>query len=407
MVDLKDFTIRLASEDQGVKHGDACFEVENWRNGKTYEEWTAYGDQEVAEAEYAKDFGALTWVLVRKDDPEGEVYSALGTNRTKCFVKGKGETEVKEGWWYNITAVVTPNRYRGYSYATHLIRLLHYVLTSPSLPSAFPPPLIPPFPSAWGTPPPPIPQELRQYLPRANGAMLWSDVPIEYYGNCSVGEKGGRGFASSEEINKRMVWNLRPVDSLADASDEVWVPIWQDDLPAVLDAMSAAYRRQLEQTDTSARAAFIQDPATPGAVTLTAARSGFGRQPEWRTKPIPWGLRLRGKDGEEDVVVTFSMYCHFIAPRLLITCIHNVTPAQLPSMLRALDKAVADAGAPWVEGEAWGLDTESELVKAWEGLEGREVRHDVRKGLLNHVLGVVWYDDEEVDVLDTQMWSWV
>lgn len=35
------------------------------------------------------------------------------SHRTKCFIKGKGQEDVKAGWYYDITAVVTPIKYQG------------------------------------------------------------------------------------------------------------------------------------------------------------------------------------------------------------------------------------------------------------------------------------------------------
>lgn len=102
-----------------------------------------------------------------------------------------------------------------------------------------------------------------------------------------------------------------------------------------------------------------------------------------------------------------SLFNPWVTNKLAITFVHNVTPDLLSTMLRMLDKAVKDAGAPWTEGEIWGLDPQSDLVKAWVAEEGREAKADIRQGLKDHVLGVRWYDDEEVEIGDTQMWSWV
>lgn len=220
----------------------------------------------------------------------------------------------------------------------------------------------------------------------------------------------GRGFQSRKEWNNRLVWKLLSIPETSLEGTEEWEPIWQEDLESsIYDILSTSHRQKLESTDTSNRAAFIQDPASPGTLTMVPVWGSFSRQPAWRTKPILFGFRLRSEKGKkhEEVIVMISLYNPWVSNKLAITFVHNVTPVLLPAMLRMLDKAVKDAGAPWIEGEIWGLDPQSSLVKAWVVEEDREVNVDIRQGLKNHVLGVRWYDNEEVEIGDTQMWSWV
>lgn len=36
-MDPKDYTIRVANDDQAIKHAEACYEVVSWRQGMTFE----------------------------------------------------------------------------------------------------------------------------------------------------------------------------------------------------------------------------------------------------------------------------------------------------------------------------------------------------------------------------------
>lgn len=36
-MDPKDYTIRVANDDQAMKHAEACYEVVSWRKGMTFE----------------------------------------------------------------------------------------------------------------------------------------------------------------------------------------------------------------------------------------------------------------------------------------------------------------------------------------------------------------------------------
>lgn len=120
-----------------------------------------------------------------------------------------------------------------------LLRLLHYILTSPAFPSSSSQ-VLPSFPCvSWGEPPPSIPSELIPYIPRANGSILWSDVPIEFYGHCTMG-LDGKGFQSKKEWNNRLVWKLLQVAETSFGEvEEEWQPIWQEDLESsIYDILS-------------------------------------------------------------------------------------------------------------------------------------------------------------------------
>ncbi|ODO05856.1 hypothetical protein I350_04917 [Cryptococcus amylolentus CBS 6273] len=398
LLNPEQFTIRPATDGQALQHGKACFEVTDWRARMSLEDFNAIAEREQSDAEYAKDHGVIGWVLVRWDG-----------HRTKCFIKDKGQGQVRDGWVYVITAVVTPHKHRGQGYATHLIRLLHYILTSPS-PTITQPAIsqaIPPFPPSWGQRPPPIPHELVPYVPRADGSMLWSDVLMRVYERCTLGLKG-RGFQSKQEWNHTLTWKLNG----SPESQSDWEFIWESDLEDIYPVVSANSRHKLSQAQTTDKPAFLCDPASPGTLTMIPVRGSYSPQPTWRTRVLPYGIRLKATKGqgwEHEAVVLFSLYNSAASPRLCVTYMQNITPGLLPSLLASLDGVIQYSGAPWTEGEVWGLDPTSELVHAWNRAEGRDVVVSTRIGTeaMAHVLGVCWYDEEEVDMVDSQMWAWV
>ncbi|WVQ77088.1 hypothetical protein IAR50_006771 [Cryptococcus sp. DSM 104548] len=404
------FTVRPATEAQAIQNGKACFEVTDWRAGMSWEAFKAFGEMEQSKAEYAKDQRAICWVLVRRDDFDGEIYSALETHRTKCFIKNKGQNQVQDGWVYEITAVVTPHKHRGRGYATHLIRLLHYILTSSPALDTYRPisQVIPPFPNSWGQSPPTISQELAPYVPRAEGSILWSDVPMRVYERCTLG-LDGRGFQSREDWGHTLIWKLHDGQP-EDRGD--WEYIWEFDMADIYPIVSANSEQRLAQVPTTNRTVFLCDPASPGTLTMLPVRGSFGPQPSWRTRAIPFGVRFKptkGRGWENEAIVLFGLCNYMAPPRLCVTYMQHLTAEMLPSLLEALDGVVRFSGAPWTEGEVWGLDPASDVVKAWEGMEGRDVVLSTRSGEESkaHVLGVCWYSGEEVDVADTQMWAWV
>lgn len=60
-MDPKDYTIRVANDDQAMKHAEACYEVVSWRKGMTFEEFCHIGEREKAEAGWAQNYGDICW----------------------------------------------------------------------------------------------------------------------------------------------------------------------------------------------------------------------------------------------------------------------------------------------------------------------------------------------------------
>ncbi|TYJ56502.1 hypothetical protein B9479_002749 [Cryptococcus floricola] len=413
LLNPEQFTIRPATDGQALQHGKACFEVTDWRARMSLEDFNAIAEREQSEAEYAKDHGVIGWVLVRWDEYEGEIYSALETQVTALTpvssVAHATYTAIARNASSRTKARVKSGTAGCQGYATHLIRLLHYILTSPS-PTITQPTIsqtIPPYPPSWGQRPPPIPHELVPYVPRADGSMLWSDVLMRVYERCTLGLEG-RGFQSKQEWNHTLTWKLNGTPE----SQSDWEYIWESDLEDIYPVLSANSRHKLSQAQTIDKPAFLCDPASPGTLTMIPVRGSYSPQPTWRTRVLPYGIRLRATKGqgwEYEAVVLFSLYNSAASPRLCVTYMQNITPGLLPSLLTSLDGAVQYSGAPWTEGEVWGLDPTSELVHAWNRAEGRDVVVSTRIGTeaMAHVLGVCWYDEEEVDMVDSQMWAWV
>ncbi|OCF41609.1 hypothetical protein I317_04621 [Kwoniella heveanensis CBS 569] len=347
---LAEYTIKIASEEQKKAHFEACWEMPNWpgqlnRENRTNGRWMVKQFAKFFESHYkgdwSKDRGPLHWALVRRDDPEGEPYSFIVTLRRRCFIKQQ-QHDIKRGWYYAITEVITPLRHRRKGYATHLCRLLHYVLASPrpeldcpslsgvtittsskqlgpftqSDPSSI---ALPPFPAKWGAPPAAIPNELAGHIPQANGSLLWSDIDIAFYGRCTVG-LDQPGWCSAPEENYKLVWALRPVNLESDnqtASDfdrninATWEPIHSDTLPGVRRLLSRAVQSKLRKCQPGSGGVYTADPASPGALNYIDDKGRSVPPPDWldESKVIPYGFRLR-RSVKHDVAQALSDDCH-------------------------------------------------------------------------------------------------
>ncbi|WRT64313.1 uncharacterized protein IL334_001245 [Kwoniella shivajii] len=254
MYDLKNFTIRIASPEQKLGHARACYEIEPWRGGMTWDEFVAFCETE-SRCDWAKNNRAITWVLVKRDEYDGECYSFVETHRMDCFIKSRYDQsngvkgEIKKDTWYNLTAVVTPIRHRymltdtilGNGYATHLIQLLHYVLISPSSPGD-PPSHVPSFPiEQWGEPPLPISEDLLDLIPKGCASVLWADIPIEFYAKCKIG-LDGKGYNYDPTENTRLTWSISHIPAPITVNNQVkshkWEPIHNDSLKGISNMLS-------------------------------------------------------------------------------------------------------------------------------------------------------------------------
>jgi hypothetical protein len=297
-------------------------------------------------------------------------------------------------------------------YARHLLKLLHYVLADPAN--------LPPFPEAWGSPPPPLPTEHRQSIPYGIGAFLYSDVG-HFYEKCTIGETRP-GYIIDGRENAELVWKILPSSpgngshsqsqsgSTKDKDKVVdfeWEYMSEKDVVAALPELSRAARKAIQDTDATGQPVITMGPANPGTVFYVPVRILWEKAQATDThirETRPMGIRVVNTS-EKSTIVLFAPKNKMINPRTLITMMHNVRPDHLPSLLGKLDEfAKEDGGEGWV----WGLQPEDELVKAWQGLKEREVKVSQREGVMNHLLGVVYYgpEGERPDFKSSDMWNW-
>nr|KIR46180.1 hypothetical protein I312_04724 [Cryptococcus bacillisporus CA1280] len=387
---LQEFTIRVANPAQAEQHARAGFAV--WGRSQSWEEWWEVYEKERREARWGKD-ALITWVLVRNDDPEGDMYAGCETYRRKGWVKHQGASDIEEGYVYGIASVVTPKHHL--RFATRLLCLLHRHIA--------PADTLPPIPDSWGKDQPLIslPEEVSSRLPKAIGSVLWSDVGSKFYSRCSMGAERP-GWLVEDAPNTELVWKIfHPVAG----STEGFNWLFEEDLEEIGQILSESTQERLRKTDTSRRAYFVQDPSTPGALSFAPIK---GSWIEKAPSPLPVGIRIKSPSGKpsDDAIVIFAITCPSIGKRFLITHISNLDSHQLPFVLQAFDTLATDAGHE--EGWVWDISLSSNLVHAWQQLPDREVKVGRRQGMNGHLLGAAWYgpEEEKGTLLEGQMWSW-
>lgn len=283
----------------------------------------------------------------------------------------------------------------GNGYATRLLSLLHRYFGPENT--------LPPIPESWGKGQPYIqlPPDIAPKVPKALGSILWSDVGSTFYSRCLSGQDR-QGWTVDDALNGELVWKILPN---ADPLEEAYTWIYQEGLVSTGQELSVRVQNELRRSDTTERSIFMQDPANPGTLFFLPVK-GAWMNPEFKSFPV--GLRIKAPscNSAEDAIVLFTVSNRSIRKRFLVTFISNLNPSQLPSLLKAFDTLATKVGHE--EGCVWGLDAESELVKAWKALSEREVKVGRREEVDGHLLGVAWYGREEDRGMleDGQMWSW-
>ncbi|WVQ99871.1 hypothetical protein IAU59_007014 [Kwoniella sp. CBS 9459] len=420
---LDNFIIVAANEEQQSQHAKAGFV--HWRKDMTLDQYVEVYKRD-RRSEWGKDGKLITWALVKRDDPEGEIYAGCETYTRKGFVKHKGSNTVENTYVYGIASVVTPKQHLKNGYATRLLSLLHHQLS----PGSFPPPTTgtPSLPS----PPPTAGSTTLPSLPRGIGSILWSDVGSTFYAKCAP-TLGRKGWVVDDAQVQELAWKLNPPppSSSSAASGAVQLPegwrwIYLSDLPSVGQQLSAIARKKLEKIVTTDRAVFMTDPASEGTLSYVPAKGTWTRRAPEGLDPEPVGVKFtpghdqsrnpsNGEEAGTETIVLFSLGLMSIGPRLLITLIHDLSPNDLPTLLNLLDQLGAKAGQK--EGWVWdlkeGTDADKALREAWKA-QREIVDLGRRQEIDGHLLGVAWYgppdgaDDskEGGELIDGQMWTW-
>ncbi|OXG32171.1 hypothetical protein C359_03538 [Cryptococcus neoformans Bt120] len=267
-----------------------------------------------------------------------------------------------------------------------------------------------PEPSGKEEPSRPSTSKITSPAPKALGSILWSDIGSTFYSRCLIGQ-GRSGWVVDDFLNGELIWKVKPSTG---PLEDIFSLIFEEDLVSVGEELSLRAMEKLERSDTSKRSVFVPDPSSPGGLSFLLVKT-LWKDPTGTPRPV--GIRVKTSSSScstkspflkssEDAIILFTISPPSTWDHLLVTYISNLSPSQLPSILRALDILATEAGQK--EGCVWGLDQGSELVQTWKGLPGREVRVGRKGEVDGHLLGVAWYGKEEDKGVcgDGQMWGW-
>lgn len=133
---------------------------------------------------------------------------------------------------YGIASVFTEPKHRCKGYATHMVRLLHYVLASPEH--------LPPFPAVWGAPP------AVDGFRNARFSSLYSGVGPTFYAKALKGEGEGAepGWIADRHLHR--IWQV-PAEHLdGEDQQEGWRWLSLEQVGMLADEVSEHLRVELK-----------------------------------------------------------------------------------------------------------------------------------------------------------------
>ncbi|KAG9049106.1 hypothetical protein FS837_011118 [Tulasnella sp. UAMH 9824] len=328
-----------------------------WNRGRSVEEYL----REYAETDqcsFSTNDRYLTWVLVPRDDSDTLAFlSSCETYRRKIVVKHDSGT--KEAVGYGIASVFTRPDFRGKGYATHLMRLLHWVLA--------PHELLPRFPfEIWGSPP-------SQTLGDATVSVLYSDVG-GFYERCGPTPETP-GWISTARYST--VWPVNADNAVSRPTKVRWLEehslmplLHQDDRLIIKDLATSS-------TD-EPRFTFLPGD---GQLEFQTKRYIVSLGDAEIKFPKYFGVTVAGEESESKLAYGAWTFELKPEPSRLIICRLRATLESFPTILDAVLSEARKVGVEIVE--VWNLP--SELQKAVEETGGRTFERE------DHWPCLVWY----------------
>jgi len=255
-------------------------------------------------------------------------------------------------------------------YATHLMRLLHFVLANPSL--------LPPFPiDSWGAPPV-IP--LNSNFPYGKGiaSALYSDVGSNFYRLCGPGiGEVGKDKAWIEHDPIGTIW---PVGAGEELTEEIeWISA--SELATIWDLDAAMIKKQIH-TAIDTRTTFFSFLPNNGVAQFLFERNKH-MIPKDNDTELMWGAKIMADlDGSQcPHFATWALDPGRSGPSTLIITRLRASPSTLGKLLGATMKVARGLALDQVE--VWNLGPELKAVaKELGGKTG--VRED-------HLPALAWY----------------
>jgi len=357
-------------------------------------------DQLMDGHEHASDKKLTTWVLAPRANPTTLDFmcSCRSFRRTAVTARPSDPSSVKQVTAYAIASVFTPPEKRKKGYAQHMMRLLHWVIASPSV--------LPGFPDNWGSPPV-VPTELG--MQSAQFSVLYSDVGKEFYQSCGPTADSGDGWLASGAVETSWYADKAPSGTTTGpTSPHIWLSeddakhVWSLDVPFMRRDVTEAAR-------SSGRTTFSFFPNKGvGAFVIQRTMSFTDGAP---VLPLDtWGVLLLpsavvGVDevfadlDKQPTYATWTLDTLNETSRVLVTTRVRASRETMPGLLQVLVMFARKENIQKIE--IWGLPETLQAAASGSGWE-TSARTD-------HLSAFKWYGQEgenEVEWMFNEKFCW-
>jgi len=272
------------------------------------------------------------------------------------------ENKPQEVTCYGIASIYTPPDQRGKGYASHMMRLLHWVLAGRTAEYN-----LPEFPAEWGAPPDEVELAGKGFF-----SVLYSDIGSEFYTRLGPTFVDSGGWEAREPIST--VWEVPPQPSNLETNSDGWTWLSKDDL-------SRLWAKDVEQIKR-----IMAAMPTPGSTLVTfIPDQGLGSSHTFRSalrlvSMHIWGVERDDGNNDQPTYAAWSVDTYPPPQTLLVTRI-SATKETFPYLIEKIQQAARKHGITKME--IWNLP--QHLLKVAEHLGGRTFKRD------EHVPAIKWY----------------
>ncbi|KIJ68755.1 hypothetical protein HYDPIDRAFT_106999 [Hydnomerulius pinastri MD-312] len=343
--------------------------------GTLTEEQYLERDNQMDVMEHSTDSKRIAWVLAPRGEPETlDFMCACETYKRRGLVRYPGTPEVHEATCYGIACVFTPPHKRGKGYASHMMRLLHWVTSGRT--SEY---NLPEFPAEWGAPPPEV-----EAAGKGLFSILYSDVGDVFYQQAGPGLEKGGGWEARGPIST--IWDVpQHGPTEVQSSEKGWTWLNYGDLDALWAKDVQLLTRALKDLPASSPTYHTERPT---ALVTYLPDNGVGSFHIFRSTFAShnivsmdvWGVEKTDGNPDLPTYATWSVDVRPLPPTLIVTRI-NSSEADFPALLGKIQEAARKSGIGKMV--VWGLP--QHLLKVAADTGGTTFE---RK---NHLPAIKWY----------------